>query len=123
MTPQKPPAGWYPSGLPGELRWWDGAQWTDQMSTASAPFERDRAMGKGSPGIMLGVGILLIVVSTGIFAGVLFLASWASEDNSVTEALLGFLCGLHVASGVMLIVQARESFKQRKLRQPEQLET
>lgn len=28
VPPPAPPAGWYPSG-PNEMRWWDGAEWTE----------------------------------------------------------------------------------------------
>lgn len=38
-TPPPPPtpAGWYPTDQPGQLRWWDGAAWTDNMTEAPAP--------------------------------------------------------------------------------------
>ncbi len=38
------PAGWYPdpSGGPNQ-RWWDGAQWTDQLSSPYAPAETLKA--------------------------------------------------------------------------------
>lgn len=30
------PAGWYPSDQPGQLRYWDGAQWTEHYQPAAA---------------------------------------------------------------------------------------
>ena len=31
-----PPAGWYPTDRPGEVRWWDGAAWTDHRQPLQA---------------------------------------------------------------------------------------
>lgn len=48
------PAGWHPApGRPGQLRYWDGSQWTDHYSTAAPPpdgsSESHRPEGAASP--------------------------------------------------------------------------
>lgn len=35
--PTSPAPGWYPAGQPGELRWWDGHQWTEHTSRPAEP--------------------------------------------------------------------------------------
>lgn len=43
MTIQNFPAGWYPdANTPGQMRWWDGAQWTDRVQ---APYSATTAYG------------------------------------------------------------------------------
>ncbi|WP_159501864.1 DUF2510 domain-containing protein [Microbacterium sp. 18062] len=31
MTNPSSPPGWYDAGVPGQLRWWDGAKWTEHV--------------------------------------------------------------------------------------------
>ena len=31
------PPGWYDAGVPGQVRWWDGARWTEHVASAPAP--------------------------------------------------------------------------------------
>jgi hypothetical protein len=37
-VPNSPtPAGWFPDSVPGQLRYWDGNQWTEHVAPANAP--------------------------------------------------------------------------------------
>ena len=48
---EQPQAGWYPdpSGEAGKLRWWDGAQWTDNYTTVQDAAQPQQAQAAQSP--------------------------------------------------------------------------
>lgn len=52
MSTQNIPAGWYPdSTTPGQMRWWDGARWTDRVQapySATAPYGPGAASAAGT---------------------------------------------------------------------------
>jgi hypothetical protein len=51
-----PVAGWYvdPSGVPGQLRWWDGHGWTDHVAPTAPTVDATRPL--AAPGAAAGTG-------------------------------------------------------------------
>lgn len=45
IPPPRTPAGWYPDGVEGQLRFWDGAQWTERIRAQHAEPSRDEPPG------------------------------------------------------------------------------
>jgi hypothetical protein len=45
---QGAPRGWYPDASPGQVRWWDGTQWTENVKPAGA---QDEGTTQGAQGI------------------------------------------------------------------------
>jgi len=48
IPPPRTPSGWYPDGVENQLRFWDGAQWTEETRTDSAvstPAQRSEGAG------------------------------------------------------------------------------
>lgn len=75
---QMSPPGWHPdpghTGIgPRHERWWDGAQWTDQLRVPPAVARRRRTR--------IGVGVAVGVVVLGAVGGGLFLLSDRSGDT------------------------------------------
>ncbi|GAA4663652.1 DUF2510 domain-containing protein [Frondihabitans cladoniiphilus] len=36
LPPPATPPGWYPDGVAGQVRWWNGEQWTERVAPAAA---------------------------------------------------------------------------------------
>ena len=117
MSHNTPSPGWYETETPGQHRWWDGQQWTEQLSPAAALTERKDLEAQASPRPLLGWGSFFIVAGTAVFGAVLLLAHWSSDENAVFAGLLGFVGGGFVASGITSVVQGRAALKQRRLEQ------
>lgn len=68
--PSTPPAGWYPSPDGGELRWWDGVQWTThhQSAVSAQPSGRSSALPRLAQAtqVLLVGSILLAVLTIGV---------------------------------------------------------
>lgn len=97
-----PPAGWYDAGTPGELRYWDGTEWSSHTAPASAvrlgPLRPSEAA-SGPPRVKrptrnawarLGLMLLLLV---GLYLSAIVVAviaaAGSTQDSSGT--LLGSL--------------------------------
>ncbi|MEP6461911.1 MAG: DUF2510 domain-containing protein [Frankiaceae bacterium] len=72
------PAGWYDDGA-GQLRYWDGARWTDHVAPAAAPHEQRPAGGANPWPLVL---IVLGVLGAGVVAVVAFLVVTRGGDGS-----------------------------------------
>jgi hypothetical protein len=114
-APASMPAGWYRDSDPANLRWWDGARWTDRVKAAverPAPlYALNTPAVLGEPlhernrlsAVALGVGVvgLAVVLALGAFsltgAG---LPRWAlpvaALAVSVAALVLGILAGRRV---------------------------
>jgi hypothetical protein len=58
IPPPKTPPGWYPDGVENQLRFWDGAQWTEEIRTDGAvPTPAQRPEGAGSRPVTLIRGV------------------------------------------------------------------
>jgi len=62
--PVQTPPGWYPSGVPGEERWWSGVDWTTHVRPTPSPAVADqRAPGTSWTGNKNGSLVGAIVCS------------------------------------------------------------
>lgn len=80
------PAGWHPApDLPGQLRYWDGAQWTDQYAPGAAPpvapAPRKRSRGKW---IAIGAAVLVIGGCAAMLGGTD--DSGGDDDSTATDS-------------------------------------
>lgn len=134
--------GWYASDAPGQQRWWDGQEWTDQVSQVSQPQQEtpDRPRnavaaavgvpsprpvtreglywGKGDPKVSLFVGIGFSVLGAGALLITLVFSLIFSLNLSAGAVLLMIFGLLFLALGVIAIIDASFGFKLRKPQQP-----
>jgi hypothetical protein len=104
-------ANWYPDPeAPGQLRWFDGAQWTDHRAPAAgAPAMAGQTWRPGPPVARGATGVSPVVVAIAAAAAVVFIGAGATVGDSVPGwdgfdetaeavggALLGALLGVAV---------------------------
>ncbi len=92
MSDQQP-AGWYPTGVPGEQRYWDGARWTEHAApaptTAPPPGPPPgRPAGKGSmTNVLIPVGVCAVLALVLLAVGLVVASGGDDEaDDSTTTA-------------------------------------
>lgn len=119
MTHQSPPPGWYPSGLSGELRWWDGQQWTDhrrvpevqlaQIDGTAVSTTTEKGIkwlgihwGLGPPALNTILGALIIVPSLGFLALVVLFSQDPEPGEGLANALDSLRLIVLLSGGVLI---------------------
>lgn len=110
-----PAPGWYPAN--GELRYWDGAQWTEHRAPASTPLPAQPAGVAAYPGYSTvvtdarqsGIETALAWVFTVLTLG--YFLPWAvaatrGKSNSLIVLLLNFLLGWTLIGWIVALVMA-----------------
>lgn len=130
-NPSQPPAGWYPSDIQGQERWWDGYQWTDAYR--SAPQQALGYPGPGTQGAQQPVqygGAMMAATDQRtnaaevVIAWVLTLVSlgyllpWAiaasrGKSNSLAIGIINLLAGWTVIGWIVALVMACGAHQQR----------
>jgi hypothetical protein len=124
LDPGSPPPGWYP--LNGELRWWDGVQWTEHRSPlapvsspAVPPAGYPTAYPSAQPGPVVytdartnGAEVAIAWIVTVLTLG--YMLPWAiaatrGKSNSGAVALVNFLLGWTFIGWVVALVMACSS--------------
>lgn len=105
--PVQAPPGWYPSGVPGEERWWSGVDWTEHARPTPAvvaPGERTvNAFWTGSKDGSLIGAIVCVVVAVGAGFATL-LALLAGTIAFLAPALCMVVC---IGFAVLLFLNYR----------------
>jgi hypothetical protein len=127
FPPDSPPPGWYESA--GELRWWDGAQWTGHrapLTYGSSPVVPAAGYGTGYPATFAagqvvytdarinGAEIAIAWIATVLTLG--YMLPWAiaatrGKSNSLAVALVNFLLGWTFIGWVVALVMACTSHR------------
>jgi hypothetical protein len=116
MEPSRPAAGWYPDPEREEMRYWDGAQWTEHVASYRVERSVDAPL-SGRARVGLGVGGRLTVVLA--VAAVLDGNAQGWEDGSF--ALVSYGIGLGLAGvGSLLCWKALRGSRERPEIAPEQ---
>jgi hypothetical protein len=110
-----PGAGWYP--LRGELRYWDGREWTQHVAPMSPP-SAPVPMGYGAPqpyttittqtrtnGVEVAFAWIFTVITVGYFLP-WAVAATRGKSNSLAIALLNLLLGWTLIGWVVALVMA-----------------
>jgi hypothetical protein len=89
------PQGWYPDPeSPGNLRWWDGAAWTDVKTAAAAtPPLPARPRRKIWPWILGGLGVLVVLAG---IAGAIIIPKIIDSVTAPVDAANEYLKGAKV---------------------------
>lgn len=112
MTDNIPPAGWYPTEVPGEQRWWDGQQWTEHRTAKAQPAPAPSLWGRANQYLSLGMGLSYTLL--GALAIVFFIVGIVTERGSaLSMGLFGLLGGAFGVLGALSLVEARSRSKTR----------
>jgi len=100
--PANVPPGWYSGGVEGELRWWDGATWTEHVRP-SAPAPVGGIRWSGNADVSLIAGIVVVVLAMPFY----LLAFFGIFSGHIENVLLpGFGALVLTALGALAIVNS-----------------
>lgn len=91
MSDQQQPAGWYPTGTPGEQRYWDGTQWTEHTAPTTQPGLATGPPGPSGPpprppaqrsmtNVLIPVGVCVVLALVLVIVG--FVVASGGDDES-----------------------------------------
>ncbi|WCO65662.1 DUF2510 domain-containing protein [Iamia majanohamensis] len=88
MSDGQQPAGWYPSGVPGEQRYWDGAQWTEHTAPVATPGPPPSTLppppggggGRSMAYVLIPVGVCVVLAVVLVVVGLV--ASGGDDDEA-----------------------------------------